>query len=101
MLNALDIFLLLIFSFFIVSGFSRGLVAQLVDLAGFFIALYLAATVGGRFALFLMEVLEFVPETFFPDKKLLGSGLQNDSCFPGFQHIQAETGADTEMGCLQ
>ncbi len=72
MLNTLDIFLLLIFSFFIVSGFSQGLVAQLVDLAGFFVALYLAATVGSRFALYLLEVFEFVPETFFSENSLLG-----------------------------
>lgn len=72
MLNALDIFLLLIFSFFIVSGFSRGLVAQLVDLTGFFVALYLAATVGGRFAFFLVETLDFIPDTFFSENSLLG-----------------------------
>ena len=77
MLNALDIFLLLIFSFFIVSGYSRGFVAQLVDLAGFFIALYLAYTVGGHFALYLMEVFEFVPEAFFPENSLLGYFLIN------------------------
>jgi uncharacterized membrane protein required for colicin V production len=72
LLNTLDIFLLLVFSFFIVSGFTQGLLAQLIDLAGFFIALYLAYTMGGAFALFLLDFFDFVPDTFFSENSLLG-----------------------------
>lgn len=76
-MNALDIVLLLVFSFFMVSGFSQGLVIQLTDLAGFFIALYLAAVMGGRFALFLLDVFHFVPETFFPQYSFLAMYVIN------------------------
>jgi uncharacterized membrane protein required for colicin V production len=76
-MNALDIVLLLIFSFFTVSGFSQGLVTQLADLAGFFIALYLAAVTGGRFALFLLDVFHFVPESFSPEHSFLAMYVIN------------------------
>ncbi len=76
-MNALDIVLLLVFSFFIVSGFSQGLVTQLADLAGFFIALYVAATAGSRVAIFLLGVFDFIPETLFPENSLLAMFIIN------------------------
>ncbi len=76
-MNILDVTLLLIFSFFIVSGFSKGLVTQLADLLGFFVALYLAATLGSRFGLFLLEVFDFIPESYFPESSMLAMIIIN------------------------
>lgn len=56
-----DIMLLLILSFTIVSGYRRGLVRQLVDLVGFFAALYLAGIFGPGISLYISMVVEYFP----------------------------------------
>ncbi|HHX77118.1 MAG TPA: CvpA family protein [Firmicutes bacterium] len=59
-MNIIDISLLLILSFFIVSGYNRGLVRQVFDLGGFIIALFLAAKYCSLAGSYLSGPLEFI-----------------------------------------
>ncbi len=59
-MNIIDISLLLVLSFFIVSGYNRGLVRQVFDLGGFIIALFLAAKYCSLAGFYLSGPLEFI-----------------------------------------
>ncbi len=72
-LNWLDIILLLILTVFIVSGFRRGLVRQLLDLGGFIIALYLAWVLTPQLSTYLEQFSNFVPEFLLPGDPVLAA----------------------------
>ncbi len=76
-LNWLDIVLLLILAVFVVSGFRRGLMRQLLDLGGFIIALYLAWALAPQLSAYLAQFSNFVPEFLLPGDLVLAAHLSS------------------------
>ncbi len=65
----LDIFLLIIFIFHLVSGFSRGLFKQLIDILGIFLAIVLSIWGSRNFSNVLVEYIN--PENIIPHHELM------------------------------
>ncbi len=74
-MNWLDIFLLVVFFLHLISGFTRGLIKQLFDLFGFFVAVALSLW-GSRY--FSEELARYInPEDIIPHHELIESlGLE-------------------------